>query len=108
MIKLITCKTCINCNIKGNGDSDIGVCTITDKLMSINVKKECTTYLRNDEEAKIEEAIRLLRNKGYSIIKLTEDMKKDVQECAYYSEIKDGQDKDCISCKCNMCIAEFM
>ena len=52
-------------------------------------------------EDKIQEAKKLLRENGYVIIKLTQAMKDDLDEC----DRSEG-DKDCSSCSCSICIAE--
>jgi len=52
-------------------------------------------------EDKIQEAKKLLRENGYVIIKLTQAMKDDLDEC----DMLEG-DKDCSSCSCSVCIVE--
>ena len=47
-------------------------------------------------EKAVNEAIKLLHEKGYVVKKYTEEMRKDAGECA---------DKDCVSCACNDCLA---
>jgi len=51
----------------------------------------------NNEKQKIIEAKKLLRENGYIVKVLTENMRNDSDNC-------DG--KECIECACNMCIIQ--
>lgn len=50
-------------------------------------------------ENNIKEAIRLLKENDYVVIKLTEEMKRDIDDCN-----ESDCSKDCTCCSCNMCI----
>ena len=52
----------------------------------------------NDE---IKDAIRLLEDNGYRVIKITEGMKHDMDLC----ETLNG-DYECIECNCSVCIMQ--
>lgn len=53
---------------------------------------------------KIKNAIQLLKNNGFKIIKLSERMQKDMKECNEMNSI--GKDKKCLGCSCNICIMQ--
>lgn len=57
----------------------------------------------NDTD-KIKNAIQLLKNNGFKIIKLSERMQKDMKECNEMNSI--GKDKECLGCSCNICIMQ--
>ena len=50
-------------------------------------------------ESNIKEAIGLLKNNGYFVRKITEQMKNDYKECA-----NNNYNGDCCGCSCNICI----
>lgn len=68
----------------------------------------CEVIMRTSEEKRkkeIEEAKQLLRDNGYVIIPISKKMQEDLEECEYYNEM--GEEKDCISCSCNICIGNY-
>jgi hypothetical protein len=52
----------------------------------------------------IKNAIKILQNEGFKVIKLSERMKKDIKECNEMNSI--GKDKDCLGCSCNICLMQ--
>lgn len=50
---------------------------------------------------KIKEAIKLLRENGYIVRKLSKTQQEDADEC----ETLDG-DKECFGCSCSVCIMQ--
>jgi len=50
-------------------------------------------------ENQIEEAIKLLRQNDYAVIKMTKAMLEDTKKC---DEL--GGDKECFGCSCNICV----
>lgn len=50
----------------------------------------------------IKAAIELLRENDYVVIKKTQSMKDDMDACAEMSS--KGQNMDCFSCACNICV----
>lgn len=53
------------------------------------------------EKEKISDAIKLLRENGYVVKKLTKAMKEDADECE-----RCGFEGECISCACSVCIVQ--
>jgi len=51
---------------------------------------------------KIKEAISLLHNNGYKVIKFTKRMKLDEADCTKQEE--QGDSKDCSECSCSICV----
>jgi len=52
----------------------------------------------------IDNAVKLLRDNGYAVKKLTNSMKKDSQKCAELSA--KGKEMECFGCACSICIAQ--
>ena len=52
-------------------------------------------------EEKLMEAKKLLQQNGYLVIKITERMEKDMDECS-----ESDCTKDCTECSCSMCVVQ--
>lgn len=55
----------------------------------------------NIMENNIQEAIKLLRENGYIVKKITTDMKKDADKCE-----ENGYEGDCMGCSCSICLVQ--
>ena len=53
-------------------------------------------------QEEIKKAKELLKANGYAIIKITQDMDRDMEECVELE--KRGKDKDCRRCSCSICL----
>ena len=56
------------------------------------------------KKEKIENAIKLLRENDYAVIKKSKGMLIDEEECEKMS--CKGEDKDCLECRCSICIMQ--
>ena len=68
----------------------------------------CEVVMITSEEKRkkeIEEAKQLLIENGYVIIPISKKMQEDLEECEYCNVM--GEEKDCISCSCNICIGNY-
>lgn len=54
----------------------------------------------------IQDAINLLEDNGYVVIKHTETMKEECVECNYMHLM--GKDKNCLTCSNSICLSEYM
>lgn len=52
----------------------------------------------------IKKAKSFLEKEGFKVIKLSESMKRDMQECNEMYSI--GKDKECMGCHCGICIMQ--
>lgn len=51
------------------------------------------------------EMIKELEKRGWKVIRLSEAMKRDMDECVELDE--KGEIKDCLSCSCNVCLMQM-
>lgn len=52
----------------------------------------------------LENAIQLLEQNGYAVVKMSPQMQEDAEECEKLSG--EGKDKDCSECSCAFCIIQ--
>ncbi len=56
------------------------------------------------KETEIKKAVRFLNAEGFKVIKISEAMKKDMEECEKMG--LEGESKDCLGCSCGMCLMQ--
>lgn len=56
------------------------------------------------KKEQLEEAIKLLRENGYVVRKITKSMITDSEECEEMQS--KGEDKECCECSCSVCIMQ--
>lgn len=53
----------------------------------------------------VKQAINLLRNNGYIVLKWTKEMEYAANECEEMEE--NGESMDCCDCPCNVCLMQI-
>jgi len=69
-----------------------------------DAKYDRQTIKSNELKQNIQNAIKLLRENGYEIIKITKEMHKDMDECVEADESR--HPKDCCGCSCSICLMQ--
>jgi hypothetical protein len=82
---------------EGSSDGDV----IAKAFHYINYLEEKLVDIANDEKR----AIKLLIENDYAVIKKSKGMLEDENEC---EEMRcKGEDKDCLECRCSICIMQY-
>lgn len=83
--------------LEGSRDGEV----IAKAFHYINYLEEKLVDMANNEQR----AIKLLREKDYAVIKKSKGMLEDENECEEMS--CKGEDKDCLECRCSICIMQY-
>lgn len=54
----------------------------------------------------IQDAINLLEDNGYAVIKYTDIMREECNKCTFSYSM--GKEKNCLTCSNNICLSEYM
>lgn len=93
--------SCVSCGFNTNEGCVFDIIEYSEPChLNLSNIKEIDIQVENETE----NCIKHLRDKGYSVVKITKCMQDDMNDCERCSG--EGEDKECMSCSCSICIMQ--